>query len=52
MVEADLILGLCDRFKCLPSQLANEDASLLRMIAIQDMGTPEEKKGGGQQWPT
>jgi hypothetical protein len=28
------------------------DASILRLIAIQDMATPDEKKGGGSEWPT
>lgn len=47
-----MIIGLCERFKCLPSQLENEDASFVRMVSIRDMGQPPETKGGGQEWPT
>lgn len=41
LAEAELVLGLCERFHCLPSQIMNESADLLRLIAIQDEGTPE-----------
>lgn len=37
------MLGLCDRFKCLPSQLYEEDAELMRMIVIQRRGTKQEQ---------
>lgn len=47
-----MVINLCDRFKCLPSQLLKEDASILRLLAIHDMGTPDDKKGGGQEWQT
>ena len=36
-----MVLALCERFGCLPSQLDAEDAGLLRLIAIVSMGTPE-----------
>jgi hypothetical protein len=36
-----MILGLCDRFHCLPSELLAEDAVLLRLLAIERLGTPE-----------
>lgn len=36
--EASTIIGLCDRFHCLPSQLLAEDASLLRLLAIVGEG--------------
>src|SRR5258708_6940079 len=38
LFTAQTILSLCDRFKCLPSQLEKEDASVLRLIAIEYMG--------------
>jgi hypothetical protein len=38
---AKLVLGLCERFGCLPSQLLEEDASLLRLLKIESLGTPE-----------
>jgi hypothetical protein len=41
LAEAELILGLCKRFNCLPSQIMNESADLLRLIAIEAEGTPE-----------
>ena len=37
-----MILGLCDRFHCLPSQVLAEDAELLRLIHIQSIGTPPQ----------
>lgn len=46
------MLGLCDRFKCLPSQLYNEDVDLIRMVTIQNMGTKpreEEVEDDGEQ---
>lgn len=36
MQKARTILNLCEKFHCLPSQLDNEDASLLRLLAIAD----------------
>lgn len=33
-----MILGLCERFSCLPSALLAEDASLLRLLKIEDLG--------------
>src|SRR6266700_1567654 len=33
--RARLILGLCDRFRCLPGQLKGEDAEVLRLIAVE-----------------
>lgn len=29
------MLGLCDRFGCLPSQALEEDASVLRMLQLE-----------------
>ena len=39
-----MILGLCERFHCLPwpGSLLEQPADLLRMIEIRDLGTPEE----------
>ena len=45
LVQAELIDGLCQRFGCLPSQLMQEDAQILRMIAIVQEGKPEEADG-------
>ena len=38
---AELILGLCRQFHCLPSQVRAEDASLLQLLRIEQLGTPE-----------
>lgn len=40
-----MILGLCERFGCLPSALLAEDASLLRLLKIEQMGRPEDERG-------
>jgi hypothetical protein len=32
------VLGLCERFGCLPSQLYEEDADLLRLLALEELG--------------
>lgn len=42
LIEAELIVRLCERFKCLPSQLLKEDVSFLRMIKIEAMTRPQE----------
>jgi hypothetical protein len=33
-----MVLGLCDRFGCLPSQVLAEDAGLLRYLRIEHLG--------------
>lgn len=41
------IVALCERFHCLPSALAAEDASIFRMVRMVE----QERKvnGGGEQ---
>jgi hypothetical protein len=41
-----MILGLCERFSCLPSQLMAEDVSLLQLVALEDLGRDKTKDGG------
>jgi len=41
------ILRNCERFGCLPSQLLEEDAELLRLLNIEALGAPPEPEGGG-----
>ncbi len=36
------MLGMCEKFHCLPSQLYAEDAELVRMVNIDQYGKPEE----------
>lgn len=44
MAIAQTVVGLCDRFKCLPSQLMGEDASLLRLVAIEARGKRKQQE--------
>jgi hypothetical protein len=41
-----MIVGLCERFGCLPSALLAEDVSLLRWLRIVQAGTPEPEPAG------
>lgn len=41
-----MVLGLCERFHCLPSQLEEEQAEIIRLVQIQQKGHPEKDKGG------
>lgn len=36
------MLGLCQRFGCLPSALEEEDARLLRLVEIETLGARRE----------
>ena len=36
-----MILGLCDRFHKLPSEVLAEDAELMQMIEIARLGRPD-----------
>lgn len=40
-----MVIGLCDRFKKLPSELEDEDADLIRMLEIMRLGGSEGKGG-------
>lgn len=40
-IEARVVLGLCDRFHKLPSELLAEDVYLLRLLAIERMSKRE-----------
>jgi hypothetical protein len=46
LAETELLLRICDRFGQLPSAVLEEDADLLRMLAIEDMARPREVDGG------
>lgn len=39
-----MVLGLCDRFHCLPSQLEDESAEIIRLIKICDKGSQREEE--------
>ncbi|MEU6785907.1 hypothetical protein ABZ912_42530 [Nonomuraea angiospora] len=38
------ILAQCTRFGCLPSQLMNEDARMLRMLRIEELAGPDPRE--------
>ena len=46
-MEAELVLGLCERFHCLPEALKAESADLLRLLAIEALGRREKGDGDG-----
>lgn len=41
-----MVVGLCERFSKLPSELDEEDTELLRMLEIIRLGTRKEESGG------
>jgi len=38
------VLALCERFGCLPSALYEEDAQLLRLLKLEDLGGSREQR--------
>jgi len=42
--HARLVLTLCERFSCLPSQLMDEDSELLRLLSIVEMAGPPAER--------
>jgi hypothetical protein len=36
---------MCERFSCLPSQLMDEDAELIRMVSMVDRFRPQQEGG-------
>jgi hypothetical protein len=45
-VRAEIIDGLCRRYRALPSQVLKEDARVLRMLHVLELGHREEDEGG------
>jgi len=37
-----MVLNLCEFFHCLPSELEEESAEIIRLLSIRDMGTKRE----------
>jgi hypothetical protein len=37
-----MILGLCERFGCLPTALLAEDAAIMRWLQLEDLGGSRE----------
>ena len=42
-----MILGLCDRFHCLPDVAGQMDAAVLRLLRIEELGRPEPEPDYG-----
>lgn len=40
-----MIIGLCDRWHKLPSEIRREGAGVLRLLAIEQMGRPDPEGG-------
>lgn len=38
-----MILGVCDRFHCLPGEALAEDAGIIRLMKIEKLGTKQEE---------
>jgi hypothetical protein len=47
-VTAELILGICDRFHKLPSEVYREDASLMSLLAIEALAKPPQSPDYGE----
>lgn len=45
LVTAEILDGICQRYSCLPSQVLQEDVSLIKNIQIAELGKIEEKDG-------
>jgi len=41
VMETRLVLGLCDRFHCLPSEVLAEDSGIIRLLMIEKLGEKE-----------
>ncbi len=44
VLEAEIIVGLAERFHVLPSKVLDEPVELLRLIILADMAKPEAKE--------
>ncbi len=40
-----MVIDLCDRFHCLPSQVYAEDMEVIRLLQIVEMGRGQETEG-------
>ena len=47
-MAAMTLLSICDRFSCLPSAAEEEDASVLRLLAIERRAYPDKQPGPGR----
>ena len=41
-----MIIGLCDRWHKLPSEIRREGAGVLRLLAVEALGRPDTPEGG------
>jgi hypothetical protein len=42
-----MVLGLCERFGCLPEALYETDSELLRLVHIEALGRPKDETPAG-----
>lgn len=57
VLEAEIIVGLAERFHVLPSKVLEEPVEILRLIVLADMAKPPEKAQAPDpdppaSWPT
>lgn len=48
LAHAKLILALCDKFHCLPSAVLDEDAEILQLLRIVELGGGDRDGEHGQ----
>lgn len=46
VTRAQALIGLCDRFHCLPSQLMDEPVEIIQLLALAALGEPEGGSDG------
>ena len=46
LIEAELVIGLCDRWHQPPSVIRAESAEVLRLLQVIRLGTPASAEGG------
>lgn len=44
LVDAEFVVSLCQMFHCLPSQLDEEDAEIVRLVGIMNRGTRKDEE--------
>lgn len=42
LTRAEVILGLCERFGCLPDRLYEQDGELMRLLLIEQLGRSDD----------
>ena len=45
-MKAEILIGLADRWHCPPSVVLEQDAAVLRLLDVYELGRPEMPEGG------